>query len=89
MREKLEEEKAFLYSDEKSVHSDIKFLKKLGMNYEKKKVTVYALSRYAEINVRYVYELSEAMEKMKMKKENTSLTMLANMETDYGVYFTL
>ena len=55
-----------------------------------KKVTVYALSRYAEINVRYVYELSEAMEKMKMKKkENTSLTMLANMETDYGVYFTL
>ena len=56
-----------------------------------KKVTVYAQSRYAEINVRYVYELSEAMEKMKMKmkKENTSLTMLANMETDYGVYFTL
>ena len=56
-----------------------------------KKVTVYALSRYAEINVRYVYELSEAMEKMKMKmkNENTSLTMLANMETDYGVYFTL
>ena len=87
MREKLEEEKAFLYSDEKSVHSDIKFLKKLGMNYEKKKVTVYALSRYAEINVRYVYELSEAMEKMKMKKENTSLTMLANMEMDYGDAF--
>ena len=52
-----------------------------------KKVTVYAQSRYAEINVRYVYELSEAMEKM--KKENTSLTMLANMEMDYGVYFTL
>lgn len=66
-----------------AVNSDIKFVKRIGVDRDKV-VCVYALDPDEPSSLNYVYKLKDTMKELGVEPNNTSLTLMANMEMEFG-----
>lgn len=64
------------------------FLKRIGALRNNRKIMVYALNEDETANIEYASKFHALLKEIKeIKKNNISLTLLANMEMDYGNLF--
>lgn len=77
-----------LISDENAVNPTESFLKQIGAFNSTRKIIVYTLSDDEVANIDYATKLNKVLkEQTVIPKDNVSLTLLANMEMEYGNMF--
>lgn len=71
------------YLSDEANYSHVNFLKNIGIN-KKKQIQIYAIGRKEAENYAYVMQLKDSLKEMEIESEQTSLTLMANMEMPYG-----